>query len=145
MTSIPSTSNESQSQEAPLEKLPEVIPILPVFDMALFPKMQLPIMVTEPALTQLVDEVMAKDRVLGIVVAKKADIKTPYNPEDIYTVGTAAPILKMAKAPINKTQMLIQIKSSIHQYEINVPWKKIQKFDFGNGKALLFADMTDTY
>ena len=41
------------------ENLPDVIPILPLFDATLFPKMVLPLVVMEGASVRLVDEAMA--------------------------------------------------------------------------------------
>lgn len=92
----------------PSELFPEVIPIVPVVDVALFPKMQLPLMVGQPQLVQLVDEAMGKDRVIGIVASKVSDPGTRHKPEELYSVGTAAAILKMAKSSSDKARMVVQ-------------------------------------
>ncbi len=56
----------------------------------------------------LVDEAMAKDRLIGLVMSKKSPPETKYQPEDFYTIGTSCVILKMAKTADNKAQLLVQ-------------------------------------
>jgi len=90
------------------EKLPEILPILPLFDAILFPKMVLPLVVMQNESIQLIDEAMSKDRLVGIMVSKSPNIKTEYTPEDLYSVGTSAVILKMAKSDANRLQLLVQ-------------------------------------
>ena len=55
--------------------LPKVLSILPLFDAALFPKMVLPLVVMQDESIRLIDEAMAKDRIIGLVLSKKPDIK----------------------------------------------------------------------
>ena len=89
-------------------KVPEVLPILPVTDLILFPRMVLPLVVHGEESQKLVDEAMGKDRRIGILVSKKKDMKASPKPEDLYSVGTVALILKMSK-PVDKgTQLLVQ-------------------------------------
>jgi ATP-dependent Lon protease len=99
-------------EQAPLEfdadKLPEVLPILPLYDAALFPKMVLPLVVLQGESVQLVDEAMAKDRIIGLMVSKKPEDKDTPGREDLAKVGTTALILKMAKTQDNRTQLLVQ-------------------------------------
>ena len=59
--------------EADTEKIPELLPILPLFDAALFPKMVLPLVVMQGDSVRLVDEAMAKNRIVGLIVSKKPE------------------------------------------------------------------------
>ena len=57
----------------------------------------------------LIDEAMAKDRMIGLLVAqKKENLKPDPESGDLATVGTAALILKMAKTEDNHVQLLVQ-------------------------------------
>ena len=62
-------------QQPPAETIAEnkleLLPILPLFDVALFPKMVLPLMVMQGESVKLIDEAMASDRLIGLVVSKK--------------------------------------------------------------------------
>ncbi|MBW2181209.1 MAG: endopeptidase La, partial [Deltaproteobacteria bacterium] len=101
-------SDQQQPMEISAENIPEQLPILPLFDTALFPKMLLPIVVMQTDSIRLVDEAMAKDRIIGLVVSKKSSGENLTSPENIYTVGTSSLILKMAKIEDNKAQLLVQ-------------------------------------
>ena len=90
--------------------VPEVIPILPLYNVLLFPKMMLPLEVIGPRSIQLVDDAMIKDRIVGLIMAKKEPDSSDYQYtlDDLYPVGTSATIMKMAKVSETKTQMLLQ-------------------------------------
>ncbi len=99
---------EQQSfSELSADKIPENLPILPLFDAALFPKMVLPLVVMQGESIQLVDEAMSKDRVIGLVVSKDPVAKK-ISQDDLYIYGTSALILKMAKSEDNRAQMVVQ-------------------------------------
>lgn len=102
-------TDNSRSMEYSTENIPDILPILPLFDAALFPKMVLPLVVMQEDSIKLIDEAMAKDRIIGLVVSKKqenspADVQG----DDLAGMGTSALILKMAKTQDNKTQLLVQ-------------------------------------
>jgi len=94
--------------ELDTEKIPELLPILPLFDAALFPKMVLPLVVMQGESVRLVDEAMAKNRIIGLVVSKKPEEGNKPDREDLAQVGTGALILKMAKTHDNRIQLLVQ-------------------------------------
>lgn len=99
-------------QQSPIafsaEEMPKILPILPLFDVTLFPKMVLPLVVMQDVSIQLVDEAMSQNRIIGLIVSKEPIKENGYTPEELYTVGTSAMILKMAKTEDDKTQLLVQ-------------------------------------
>jgi ATP-dependent Lon protease len=101
-------ADQQSSMEFDAGKVPEILPILPLYDAALFPKMVLPLVVLQGESVQLVDEAMAKDRIIGLIVSKKPEEKSKPNREDLAQMGTSALILKMAKTQDNRTQLLVQ-------------------------------------
>jgi ATP-dependent Lon protease len=117
------------SVEYATENLPTALPILPLYDAALFPKMVLPLVVMEEDSIKLVDEAMSKDRIIGLVVSKKQENVQPDADGDLAKVGCSALILKMAKAEDNRAQMLVQGLSRF----------KIKKFV--KGKTYLQAEV----
>ena len=88
--------------------IPEILPVLPLIDTALFPKMVMPIMAMQKESVQLVDEAMSKDRIIGLIIAREMKTKPSYTPDDLHSVGISALILKMAKSEDNTTQLLVQ-------------------------------------
>jgi ATP-dependent Lon protease len=107
-------SENQPSVDYKTENLPISLPILPLFDAALFPKMVLPLVVMEDDSLKLVDEAMAKDRIIGLVVSKKEENASSKSGADLAKVGCSALILKMAKSENNKAQMLVQGLSRFH-------------------------------
>jgi ATP-dependent Lon protease len=101
-------ADQQSPMELDAEKIPEILPILPLYDAALFPKMVLPLVVLQGESVQLVDEAMAKDRIIGLMVSKKPEDKDTPGREDLASMGTSAMILKMAKTQDNRTQLLVQ-------------------------------------
>ncbi len=65
-------------------------------------------MVMQNESIRLIDEAMSKDRIIGLLLSKKPDIKNTYSAEELYAVGTSALILKMAKSEDQKAQLLVQ-------------------------------------
>ncbi len=101
-------SEPQQPDENTNENKPEVLSILPLFDAVLFPKMVLPLIVMQGESVKLVDEAMANDRLIGLVVSKKISKEAAIPQEDLYGIGTSALILKMAKTQDNRAQLLVQ-------------------------------------
>mgnify|MGYP000395095607 FL=1 len=121
-------TDQRSPEEFTTEKLPARLPILPLNETALYPKMVLPLVVMQGDSIKLVDEAMQKDRIVGLLVAKPeatsedeaksgaigSDGTSPadgqvFDPmENLAQVGTSAMILKMAKTQDNQTQMLVQ-------------------------------------
>lgn len=102
------TDNTPSVDNYSTENLPTTVPILPLYDAALFPKMVLPLVVMEEDSIQLVDEAMSKDRIIGLAVSKKQENVRASLEGDLAIVGCSALILKMAKSENNKAQMLVQ-------------------------------------
>lgn len=88
-------------------ELPTTLPILPLRGLVVYPFTAVPLTVGQPRSIKLVDEVMSSDRMIGLVAAKQPEIENP-RPEDLYTVGTAATIHRMFRAPDGTIRLVIQ-------------------------------------
>ena len=97
-----------QNDELKVIRIPETMPILPLFNMLVFPKMMLPMEVAGDQSVSLVDEAMSQDRIIGLLLAKQSPVDTNYKPEDFHAIGTTVVILKMAKGADKKAQLLVQ-------------------------------------
>ncbi len=90
------------------DHIPDILPVLPIVDTNLFPKMVLPLVVMQKEAIELIDEAMAGNRMLGLLLSKRSDVTSRHSTKELYSVGTAAIILKMSKMEENKAQLLIQ-------------------------------------
>jgi len=101
-------TDQTPSFDVDIKGLPEQLPILPLFDTVLFPKMVLPLVVMQKESVQLIDEAMSNNRIVGLLVSKTPSGERTSSTEDLYSIGTSALILKMAKTEDNKSQILVQ-------------------------------------
>src|SRR5882762_8138723 len=101
----------SGSAEAPSKvsarSLPEVLPVLGLSDIVIFPGMVAPLLVETAQSTKLIDDVVAGDRLLGVVLQRNAEAENPM-PNEMYEVGCAARVLKMLKFPDNTVRVLVE-------------------------------------
>ena len=97
------------SGEKGADTIPETLPVLPLSDAILFPKMVLPLIVLEEISIQLIDDAMAGNRVVGLLASKQQGESQGYpRAEDLASMGASALILKMAKTRDYKAQLLVQ-------------------------------------
>ncbi|MDA8273079.1 MAG: endopeptidase La [Deltaproteobacteria bacterium] len=88
-------------------QVPEVIPLLPIRDLVLFPFMIIPLFVGREASIKAVDEAIAKDRLILLSAQKDIVVEEP-SQNDIYDVGVVAMIMKMLKLPDGRVKILVQ-------------------------------------
>jgi len=130
--------------EAPAERIssrsiPEVMPILGLSDIVIFPGMVAPLLVETAQSIHLIDDVVGGDRLLGVVLQRKPEAENPL-PEDMYEIGCAARVLKMLKFPDNTVRVLVEglWRIRIKEYETQLPylrakielWKDIKEETF---------------
>ncbi len=87
--------------------IPSQLPILPLKDVVVFPHMIIPLLVNRPKSLRLIDDVVVKDRMLGLVTQRETGKDDPKSGE-LHDFGTAAVILKMLKFPDNSMRILVQ-------------------------------------
>jgi ATP-dependent Lon protease len=99
------------SPEAPekvsAHSLPQVLPMLGLSDIVIFPGMVAPLLVETPQSIKLIDDVVAGDRLLGVALQRKPEAENPL-PEEMHDVGCAARLLKMLKFPDNTVRVLVE-------------------------------------
>jgi ATP-dependent Lon protease len=99
------------SPEAPArvssQSLPDVLPILGLSDIVIFPGMVAPLLVETAQSTKLIDDVVGGDRLLGVVLQRNAEAENPL-PSEMHEVGCAARVLKMLKFPDNTVRVLVE-------------------------------------
>src|SRR2546427_12575703 len=92
----------SGSPEAPARvsssSLPELLPILGLSDIVIFPGMVAPLLVETAQSTRLIDDVVGGERLLGVVLQRNAEAGNPL-PHETYEVGWAAPAVEMLEVP----------------------------------------------
>jgi len=88
-------------------EIPEELSIIPIREAVLYPKMILPLMVSQEPLVKLIDAALLSHKIVGVVAVKSKEVEK-VKPEDLFASGCAAYILKMIKMPDNSLRLLIQ-------------------------------------
>jgi len=88
-------------------EIPEILPLLPLRDIVIFPNMIVPLFVGREMSIKAVEEALAKDRLIMLSCQKDATIEEP-SPEMINGIGTVSNIMRMLKLPDGRIKILVQ-------------------------------------
>ncbi len=77
-------------------KLPDILPVLPVKDSVIFPRMVIPLVITKEEHLRLVDDALRKEKLIVVAMAKETD-DMDEGPTDVHHVGTVGQVVKLAK------------------------------------------------
>ncbi len=94
-------------KKAPRSNAVQYLPLLPMKDMVVFPRMVVPLMVGRPMSLAAVDECLASGRPLFLVAQRDATVDVP-GPEDLYQVGVVATILQSLRMPDNTLKVVVE-------------------------------------
>src|SRR5205814_6511827 len=105
------------------KSIPEILPILGLSDIVIFPGMVAPLLVESAASIRLIDDVVAGDRFIGLILQKKPEIENPM-PVDLWHHGCAVRVLKMLKFPDNTVRVLVEglRRFRVAHYESHEPY-----------------------
>jgi len=118
---------EVEKQEGEELKIPDVLPLLPVRDVVVYPFMIIPLFVGRESSVKAVDSALAGDRM--ILLATQFEISDEEPPPDkIYGVGTVAMIMRMLKLPDGRVKILVQglAKARITEYVTEKPYYSVR-------------------
>lgn len=97
--------NEASKEEA--IKIPDVLPVLPLKDLVIFPFIIVPLSVSREKSINAVDQALAENRVIMLTAQKDFQNEDP-GEDDLYRVGTVAIIMRMLKLPDGRIRILVQ-------------------------------------
>src|SRR5467141_2169803 len=101
------TDELRKDKEEEPAKIPDVLPVLPLRDIVIFPFMIVPLYVSRDRSIKAVDQALADNRMILLVAQKRQDDEDP-GPEDVYSVGTVALNMHMLKLPDGRIRVLVQ-------------------------------------
>jgi ATP-dependent Lon protease len=119
-------NKEVQSKEKAGETpIPEELAILPLRGMVVYPLTFQALNVGQPRSIQLVDDATVNKQMIGLVTARNAEVEEP-GPDDVYSIGVAAVIHRMIKAPDGTIRLLVQgiERIQIEDWTAQVPYLK---------------------
>jgi ATP-dependent Lon protease len=88
-------------------KIPEVLPVLPLRDIVIFPFMIVPLYVSREKSIKAVDAALTQNRMIFLLAQRDQEKEDPGR-EDLYQMGTVAIIMRMLKLPDGRIRVLVQ-------------------------------------
>ena len=88
-------------------KIPEVLPVLPLRDVVVYPFVILPLSISREKSIKAIDAALVENRMILLLSQKQVEIDNP-GPTDLYQVGTAALIMRVLKLPDGRIRALVQ-------------------------------------
>ena len=89
------------------DQVPELLPILPLRGVVVFPHTAVPLTIGQPRSIKLIDDVVSGNRLIGMVASKDPELETP-GPEDLYSFGTLGAIQRLFRAPDGTIRLIVQ-------------------------------------
>ncbi|HET7011555.1 MAG TPA: LON peptidase substrate-binding domain-containing protein, partial [Anaerolineales bacterium] len=103
--------SEDQEPRAPAAgetpAIPSVLPVLPLRGLVAYPHSPLPLTIGQARSIKLVDDVVAGDRMVGLVASRKPELELP-GPDDLYRMGTVASVQRLFRAPDGTIRLIVQ-------------------------------------
>src|SRR5438270_1161452 len=96
-----------QTPEQQQVTIPDVLPVLPLPDVVVFPYMIVPLFVNRDRSAKAVDQALSENRMVLLVSQKNADADDP-KAEDLHNFGTVSVIMRMLKLPDGRIRILVQ-------------------------------------
>ena len=87
-------------------KLPEVIGILPIRNAVAYPGTVMPLAIGRERSKRLLEETKPNESVIGLLTQRNPETDKPI-PKDLYTIGTAASLLKVIKMPQGSSNIIV--------------------------------------
>src|SRR3990167_9821718 len=118
---------EGQGGKGTQVEIPDVLPLLPIRDIVIYPYMMLPLFVGRDMSIRAVEESLSRDRLISLVAQKNSAEDNP-TPDDIYRVGTVASIMRMLKLADGRVKVLVQglSKGEIQNYVRERPFYEVK-------------------
>jgi len=115
--------NKLEKNKNKIPQIPEILPVVAIRDLVIFPFMIVPLIISREKSVQAVDQALSQQRMLLLLSQKKGAIED-HKAEDIYQVGTVNLIAKMLKLPDGKMRVLAQsiARAKVEKFESTEPF-----------------------
>src|SRR3989442_4712654 len=112
-----------QTPEQQQVTIPDVLPVLPLPDVVVFPYMIVPLFVNRDRSAKAVDQALSENRMILMVSQKNAAVDDP-KAEDLHDFGTVSVIMRMLKLPDGRARILVQgfSRAKVEFYDESKPY-----------------------
>src|SRR5947209_19943676 len=108
LINVESSGEEGQDVAiGPQRGVPSVLPVLPLRETVPLPDTLTPLAVGQERSVQLVNDVLAGDRLLVMVASRNGELDTP-GPSELHDIGVVGAVARMLKVPDGTLRILVQ-------------------------------------
>ncbi|MBN2573415.1 MAG: endopeptidase La, partial [Deltaproteobacteria bacterium] len=113
---------------APNQEIPDVLPLLPVRDLVVFPYMIAPLRVSRPISLEAVNQALGTDHRMCFIVAQRDAGEEDPKPSSLYRVGTVGIVMRMRKLSDGGVKILVQglCRARIERFLSDVPSYRVR-------------------
>src|SRR3954464_11441885 len=104
-------------------KIPDILPVLPLPDVVVFPYMIVPLFVNRDRSAKAVDQSLSENRMIMVVAQKDPNVDDP-KAADLHQFGTVSLIMRMLKLPDGRVRILVQgfARAKIESFDESLPY-----------------------
>ena len=110
------------------QEIPNVLPLLPVRDLVVFPYMIAPLRVSRPISLEAVNQALATEHRMCFIVAQRDASEEDPKPSSLYRVGTVGIVMRMRKLSDGGVKILVQglCRARIERFLSDVPSYRVR-------------------
>ncbi len=94
-------------REDEIIEIPDILPVLPLRDVVIFPGMITPLLVGRPRSLASLEEAMEGDRLMLVLTQKQVNVDEPV-PKDLYRMGTIVKVLQLMRLVEGTVRILVE-------------------------------------
>jgi len=134
----PMSSEDEVKSVAAGQEIPDVLPLLPVRDLVVFPYMIAPLRVSRPISLDAVTAALATEHRMCFIVAQREASEEDPKPSSLYRTGTVGIIMRMRKLSDGGIKILVQglCRARIERFISDVPSYKVRLDVLDDGPAV---------
>ena len=103
----PESTIAAPTDQSQTPRIPEELSVLPVRGFVVFPGTVIPLNIQRAASLKLLDETLPRTKVIGLL-AQRDETKEDPAPQDLYSIGTAALVLKLIRQADDRVLVIAQ-------------------------------------
>jgi ATP-dependent Lon protease len=113
----------SPSEEREPLDIPDVLPLLPVRDLVVFPAMVVPLFVSREISLNAIEQALKAERLVFATAQKDGNEDTPRAPDGVHRLGTICQIVRQRKLPDGRIKVLVQglLKATLEEVVAEEP------------------------
>ncbi len=115
------------SERTTITEIPEILPLIPLRDLILFPNLVVPLFVGRERSINALEEAMREEHLVALVTQREAEVADP-GADDIYEIGCVSSIMQELKLPDGTAKALVegQQRLRIVEYLQFDPYMKVR-------------------